>query len=335
MAKKKTFEISNSLAQALGETVSAAKTYSGALNIDVVPIRKIDLDPENPRDLALTFADVFDGLSQDDEQYERKAKEKESLQTMVKSIKEQGVLNPIIVYKFGEKYRLITGERRTLASILAGKDSIQARVIEGKPSPLTLGLLQWVENIEREDLTLWERLRNLEKITLAFSEEEKKTIDEISGIELSQIIGCSQQHATNYKSVLGASSKLKILIKNNQIKNLEKAALIARAPFEKQDELMDACLNGATLKTLKALAENKIETKKDKKQENRGRQATRVNFGATKNTQVAKIIIDTILESSRFQHIRGLLPAVEWENFSAVTDVFKLIVKEIEATETK
>ena len=196
MAKKKTFAISSSLVQALGETVSAAKHYSGELNIDVVPLRKIELDPENPRDLALTFLDLYGDLYKDDSEYTRKKKEKETLQTLANSIKEQGVLNPIIVYKFGDKYRLITGERRTLASIICGKEDIQARILEGRPSQLTLGVLQWIENIEREDLSLWERLRNLEKITTAANEESKGSLNEITASNLSRIINCSLQHAT-------------------------------------------------------------------------------------------------------------------------------------------
>lgn len=327
MAKKKTFEISNSLAQALGETVSAAKNYSGELNIDVVPISKIELDPDNPRELALTFTDLYNGLSKDDLEYERKVKEKENLETIANSIERQGVLNPIIVYKVGDKYRLIAGERRTLASILSNKEDIQARVLEGKPSQFTLRLLQWIENVEREDLTLWERLRNIEKIISAFTEEKKKTVGEVTAIDISKIIGCSLQLATNYRSVLEASSKLKMLIQNNEIRNLEKAALISRAATEKQDELMDACLRGATLKDLKKLSEKTLVYSVEKKKERRGRQASCVNFGLTKNIHAAKFIIESILENERFCHLKKTFPETKWNDFSEVTQIFKTIIK--------
>lgn len=330
MAKKKTFEIGRSIGQALSETVSAAKHYSGELNIDVVPLRKIELDPENPRDLVLTFTDLYNELSKEDIEYERKVKEKETLKTLANSIKEQGVLNPIIVYKFGEKYRLIAGERRTLASILCGQENIQARVWDGKPSQLTLSLLQWIENVERTDLTLWERLRNIEKITSSIVAEGEKTIENITATTLSQTLGCSFQHASNYKNALGASSKLKMLIKNNQIRNLEKVSLISCAPIDIQDKLMDACLNRATLKELKKLAEIPTKVLKERKQEKRGRQAACVNFGVTKNIHVAKTIIDSILENKQFFHIKDSLSKIKWDDFSSVAEAFKIVIKAIE-----
>src|SRR5665213_1811369 len=156
MAKKKVFQISTALGDGLEETISAAQNYSGELRVDVIPLRKIEVDPENPRDLSLTFDDLFNGISESDVNYSRKHTELESLQSLAHSIKEQGIINPILVYKYGEKYRLVAGERRSLASILAGKSDIQSKILESKPNELKISLLQWIENIERSDLSLWE-----------------------------------------------------------------------------------------------------------------------------------------------------------------------------------
>ena len=57
MAKKKSFSIGNALTAGLEETIGSAQGYSGELQIDVIPLRKIGLDPENPRELAITLAD--------------------------------------------------------------------------------------------------------------------------------------------------------------------------------------------------------------------------------------------------------------------------------------
>lgn len=328
MAKKKTFEISNSLAQALGETISAAKNYSGDLNIDVVPLSKIELDPDNPRELALTYADLYDGILTNDPEYDRKVEEKENLETIAHSIQKQGVLNPIIVYKFGNKYRLITGERRTLASVLCKKESIQAKILEKKPSPTTLGVLQWIENVEREDLTLWERLRNIEKIISAMAEEIGKITSEITVTDISKVIGCSLQLAANYKNVLDAPSKLKILVQNNKIKNLEKAALISRSTPDKQDGLIQACLLGANLKELRRLSEKKSDKISLKRRV--GRQASCVNFGITKNIHAAKLVIELIVENEHFRQLKTKLVDINWDDFSEVSLAFKELIKEIE-----
>ena len=90
-----------------------------------------------------------------------------------------------MVYKHGEKYRLIAGERRTLASILAGKADIQAKILDARPDELKISLLQWIENIERKDLSLWERLNNLEKIVHAYAESKNIPPNQVSITELS------------------------------------------------------------------------------------------------------------------------------------------------------
>ena len=55
MSKKKIFQISNALSEGLKETIAAAQSYSGELRIDVISIKRIEVDPENPRNFSLTF----------------------------------------------------------------------------------------------------------------------------------------------------------------------------------------------------------------------------------------------------------------------------------------
>ena len=69
---KKSFKIRGGLAEALDDTVTTAKNNAGELHIEIIPLRKIALDPDNPRDLALSFQDLYEGLAKDDEQLERK-----------------------------------------------------------------------------------------------------------------------------------------------------------------------------------------------------------------------------------------------------------------------
>lgn len=330
---KKTFKIRDNLAQALGDTVSTAKNNAGELHIEVIPLRKIELDPENPRDLLISLHEAFNGIASDDANYDKKNAEKESLKSIIESIKEQGLINPILVYKHGDKYRLIAGERRTLGSILAGKEDIQAKILTTKPSPLKISLLQWIENMERSDLTLWERLRNLEKVLLACSDEAEKKVTVNSPTELGQLLGFSLQQAANYYSLLKAPQKLKQHIQNDDIKNIEKAALIARAPGSLQDRLIEACISGATLKELKNLiADNKvIETVLSKKLQ-KGRQSSRVNLGTTKNIGVAKTIIEALLQNEKFSHLSQKVSDILWDDYKSVTNAFKLLISALERT---
>lgn len=333
MAKKKVFQISNSLVDGLKETISAAQNYSGDLRVEVISIKKIEVDPENPRDLSITFDDLYKGVSEQDINYLRKQEEVASLQSIAYSIKEQGILNPIIVYKFGEKYRLVAGERRTLASILAGKTDIQAKILENKPNDLKISMLQWIENIERSDLSLWERIRNLEKIVNACAERKGIDARDITVTELSNLIGCTKPHAMNYKAVLKANKELKNLIFENKIKNLEKAALIAEIPSdETRQHAISACLSGATLKKLKVIASQSFVKPKRIKElvEKRGRQASAIHLGATKNVHVARIIFDSILQNKALIHVADHFKQINWDDRRSVSEIFKQLLQTLE-----
>lgn len=324
---KKSFKIRGNLAEALDDTVSSAKNNAGELHIEIIPLRKIALDPDNPRDLLLSFNDLYEGISGSDSEKKRKSSEKEALSSMVKSISEQGVINPVIVYKNDEQYRLIAGERRTLSSILAGKTDIPAKVLTAKPDPLKLSLLQWIENIEREDLTLWERLRNLEKILAAFAKKQGKELTEITATELSQLLGCSLQHGVNYRNVLGASDNLKAFIKSGAIKNIDKAAFIAKSPEEIQDTLTQACIDGHTLSEMKKMAKS---TSNIKNKILNTKSTEKINFGSTSNTKVAKTILDCVINNKSLEKYTANLGDIVWDDPKSIATAFRQLIKSLE-----
>ncbi|MDR3491247.1 MAG: ParB/RepB/Spo0J family partition protein [Gammaproteobacteria bacterium] len=338
MAKKKVFQISNALTEGLEETVTAAHNYNGELRVEIIPLKKIELDPENPRDLILTFEDLYNGIDKGDKNYLRKLSEKNSLLSLSNSIKDQGIINPILVYKHGNKYRLVAGERRTLASILSDKSDIQAKILDSKPTELKISLLQWVENVERKDLSLWERLKNLEKIIYSYSTGQNIPLDEITATNLSHLLGCSLPHAMNYIAVLTADNKLKTLIQHNQLKNLEKAALLATIQSQStKDTAIEACLAGATLKKLKGILNQEKQSKSILKQpiilKGRGRQATFVNLGTTKKVQVAKLIIDSILDNAKVTHLKPHFSELNWSDYKSINHAFKQLLETLEQIE--
>lgn len=328
MAKRKSFSLSSSLSKGLTDTVTAAKNYSGNLHVEVVPLRKIELDPENPRELIISFEDASKPLLQTDPLYEKKKIEIEALSSLVNSIKSQGVINPIIAYKYGENYKVVTGERRTLASILAGKQDIPVRILEQRPSAFDLSLLQWVENMEREDLSLWERLGNLEKISSTFAAQQGKNPREISLAEFNQILGCSPSQASHYRNLLDSSNKIKQAIKNNHIKNIEKAVFITKAHEKFEDQLIELCKKGLSLEAMKKAL---VELSKPKsKNVPFGRQATQVNFGTTKNLTASKVIIQSVLERKDYEGLLEKQESIDWNNYGSVTKAFKTLLLALE-----
>src|SRR3990167_1141939 len=324
---KKSFKIRGHLADALHDTVSSAQNNAGELHVEIIPLRKINLDPENPRDLALTIEDMYNGLNQTDPSFSRKENEKNALDSMTKSIIDQGVINPSVVYQFGEHYRLIAGERRTLASILAGREDIPARVLTSKPDRLKLSLIQWIENIEREDLSLWERMQNLEKIIAAYAEKNSRGVSEITATEISKLIGCSLQQGSNYRSILNASEELKKHIKSGDIKNIEKAAVISNADKHLQAGLIENCINGSKLTELKNVVN---ENKKPIFEKVTGRPNTKINFGSTEKISVAKNIMTAVLEHNNYKHLNQYFVTDDWDNHRSLSSSFKKLLKILE-----
>ncbi len=126
--------------------------------LEFIPITEIAPNPDQPRE---TFSP-------------------EGLEELAQSIKEKGVLQPVIVKKMinaneapdGRKYELICGERRMKAALLAGLEKIPAVVKEVAQNEL----LEWalIENIQREDLNPLEEARAYERLVVerGFSQED-------------------------------------------------------------------------------------------------------------------------------------------------------------------
>jgi hypothetical protein len=129
---------------------------------------------------------------------------------------------------------------------------------------------------------------------------------------------------------MNADSELKQLILDNKIRNLEKAALIAdiKQP-EARQKAIDACVAGATLKQLKSISVER-NVHRVKPVERRGRQSTAINFGGTKNIQVARVIIESLVQNGALTHIATPVKNIDWNNYRAVTETFRQLLKSLE-----
>ena len=109
-----------------------------------VPVAKILPNPAQPR------------LSYDED----------SLTELASSIREHGVLQPILVRPSGSKFELIAGERRWRASGMAGRESIPAIVVEfDEQTALEVSI---IENLQREDVSPLEEAAMFRKMTETF-----------------------------------------------------------------------------------------------------------------------------------------------------------------------
>lgn len=113
---------------ASGVFVSDESSYDNS-RVVYISVEKISMNPNQPRR-------VFD---------------QEKLLELSESIKEHGLLQPIVVNDIDGKYVLVAGERRYRAHILAGLEQIKAIVVKGMDD-LQMKELAIIENIQREDL---------------------------------------------------------------------------------------------------------------------------------------------------------------------------------------
>ena len=93
----------------------------------------------------------------------RKAFDDEELSELADSIKQQGLIQPIALRKVGDRYQIISGERRTRASKIAGLSTIKAQVYENLDDK---AMAEWalIENIQRVDLNPVEIARSYQQL---------------------------------------------------------------------------------------------------------------------------------------------------------------------------
>lgn len=332
MSKKKRFGISEALTRGLSETINVVENNLGTFRNVVLPLSRIELDPENPRKLAIDLLDVREGIRPDDAQYARKQEELERLKELAHTIKSSGVINPVVVYKRGEFYRVVAGERRCLASILAGKQEIEARVFNEKPRGFELKLIQWVENTAREDLTLDERLGNVREIVREYQQQHGPV--DVTATLLKNITGLSLSQTTYYIAALNAPADVQIQIQNGYIRNLDKAALIASVESpEIRQQAIEACVNGSSLKELRSIISQQKILKKTKQQlqtSKRGRTTAKINMGTTVKTEVVKTIVDCVVAQKGYDRHLNTFTEVNWMDLRQATKAFRKLIEILE-----
>ena len=111
--------------------------------------------------------DIDMSLIDNNTQQPRKIFDINSLEELAQSIREYGVVQPIIVVKKGNRYTIVAGERRFRASKLAGKRTIPAVIRDY--NDMQIKEIALLENIQREDLNPIETARALDEGNRLFS----------------------------------------------------------------------------------------------------------------------------------------------------------------------
>ncbi|HOS06349.1 MAG TPA: ParB/RepB/Spo0J family partition protein [Syntrophorhabdaceae bacterium] len=102
----------------------------------------------------------------------------EEFQSMVDSIRENGVLEPVLVVEMpGNKYKLVTGERRYRASEAAGKFNIPARILDGPIDANDIMVIQLTENLQRKNLNPYDEAKGYFDLYKLTTKKENLNVD--------------------------------------------------------------------------------------------------------------------------------------------------------------
>ena len=136
----------------------------------------------------------------------RKNFDEENLEDLTNSIKQRGVIQPIIVRRSNSKYEIIAGERRWLAARRAGLHDIPVVVTEADD----LKSLEFaiVENVQRHDLNPLEEAQGYKRLIDEFSYDQEK---------VSRFIGKSRSYITNTLRLLNLPEEVLKLVENKKI----------------------------------------------------------------------------------------------------------------------
>ncbi|MBR5599150.1 MAG: ParB/RepB/Spo0J family partition protein [Alphaproteobacteria bacterium] len=173
----------------------------------------------------------------------RKEFNQESLDALVNSIKEKGILQPLLVRKNGDKYEIIAGERRWRASKIAGLSELP--VIEKELNNQEVLEVALVENLLREDLSAIEEAEGYNRLITEFFHTHEA---------LSSIVGKSRSYITNILRLLNLPLTIQEMVKNNTLSAGHARALIG---LENAEEIAQKIISrGLTVRQTEDLVNN-------------------------------------------------------------------------------
>jgi ParB family transcriptional regulator, chromosome partitioning protein len=194
--------------------------------LENITTAKKDKNKELDKVIELNITEVEPTLNQP-----RKVFDKEKLQELADSIKEHGVLQPILVVKDDNGYTIVAGERRWRASKMAGLKVIPAIIKDYTDSKKKQVAL--IENIQREDLNI---------VEVAKAIKELMDIDGYTQSEVAKITGKNLSTVSNIMRLLKLQDIILENLMDGKIVEGHARALLAVEDKQKQLDILEKIL---------------------------------------------------------------------------------------------
>jgi ParB family chromosome partitioning protein len=158
--------------------------------------------------------------------------DEEEILELSDSIKEHGVIQPLVVRTIGDKYEIIAGERRYKASVLAGKDTVP--VIIKNLNDKDSAEIALIENIQRKNLTPIEEALSYKKIL---------DMGYITQENLALKLGKSQSSVANKIRLLNLSDEVQEALLDNKISERHARSLLRLKTTSDQNKMLNKIIN--------------------------------------------------------------------------------------------
>lgn len=179
----------------------------------------------------------------------RKKFDEQRLKELSESIKQYGIIQPILVKKEGMKYRIVAGERRYRAAKMAGLVEIRAILFKGEEDYQ----VSLIENLQREDLNPIEVAEAYTELIKRFSYTQQ---------ELSEKVGKSRSEISNCMRLLNLTGRIQDLVRNSTI-SVGQARPLAVLDKADQEIFLDRIINDKlTSRQVEKLASSKPNLRK-------------------------------------------------------------------------
>lgn len=158
--------------------------------------------------------------------------DEEALNELASSIKEHGIIQPLILRDLGSKYEIIAGERRYKASTIAGLTEVPA--IVGTMDDQTSAELALIENIQRKDLSAIEEAKSYKKIL---------DMGNFTQEELAKRMGKSQSTIANKMRLLSLTNEVQVALMNNLISERHARCLLQIKDEDLQKQVLNKIIS--------------------------------------------------------------------------------------------
>jgi len=181
------------------------------------------------------------------------------LRALAESIKQYGVVQPLVATKEGGTYRIIAGERRWRAARIAGLETVPVIIKEaaGKQA-MEIAL---IENLQREDLNPIEEAMAYEKLITEFGMTQE---------EISSVVGKSRPAVANSLRLLNLDEKIKDMIASGRISSGHARALLSLESAGLQEKMAEEIIkNDLNVRDAEKLAKQYLSKKAPAKRHER------------------------------------------------------------------